>query len=110
MALKSFTHYSARQCLVSKSNNHLDLHASYKSWHLVKVTSHVGGGALEIHPHLLNCLSKVPQVQFGSFVDGFVQLNDNANNFNYNIKIATNDFYNSSQKPYVDSNNHPTPK
>jgi hypothetical protein len=72
------------------------------------VTSHAEGGALDIHPHLLNCLSKVPQVQFGTFVDGFAQLNDNANTFNFNIEMAIDNFYNSFQKPYNDSNNHPT--
>jgi hypothetical protein len=41
-------------------------------------------------------------------MDGFVQLNNNTNTFNSNIKMAIDDFYNSFQKPYVDSNNHPT--
>jgi hypothetical protein len=68
----------------------------------------VGGGPLEIHPHLLNCLIKVPQVQFGSFVDGFLQLNNNANTFNSNTQMVIDDFYSSFQKPYANSNNYPT--
>jgi hypothetical protein len=72
------------------------------------VTSHIKGGAVKIHPHLLNCLIKVSQVQFGSFADGFAQLNDNANTFNSNTQMATDDFYNSFQKHYADSNNHTT--